>query len=144
MTEAKLAIEDQIIGLGDIPAGKSKTFTVTKGQGSPLRDFVWRYAENFQQAVRQRQHAFGESESGRISDLPNTTVAASFIAQLSQQQSYGSFIAPPGLDMSPVLEHGGAVVFAWAGDYSPVKPMQQFSPKRSHRDTLWRVAVAVK
>jgi len=54
-----------------------------------------------------------------------------------------SFIAPPGLDLSSVVEHGNAVLFAWAGDYSPVKPMNQFSPRRIHRDTLWRFAVPV-
>jgi len=36
------------------------------------------------------------------------------------------------------------VLFAWAADYSPVKPMYQFSPRRSHKDTLWRVAVNVQ
>jgi len=45
--------------------------------------------------------------------------------------------------LSSVVEHGNAVLFAWAGDYSPVKPINQFSPRRIHRDTLWRFAVPV-
>ena len=61
-----------------------------------------------------------------------------------QQNYYSKFIGPPGLDMSPVLDHGTAVLFAWAGDYSPVKSIRQFSPKRTHRDTLWRLPVPVK
>ena len=40
-----------------------------------------------------------------------------------------SFIAPPGLDLSAVVEHGNAVLLAWAADYSPVKPLRQFSPR---------------
>ena len=53
LTEAKLAVEDQVIKLGDIPAGKTKTFTAAKGQGQPLGDFVWGHAENFQGAVQR-------------------------------------------------------------------------------------------
>jgi hypothetical protein len=54
------------------------------------------------------------------------------------------FIAPPGLDLSPLLARGNAVLLAWAPDYSPVKPMRQFTPRRSHQNTLWRVAVPVQ
>ena len=45
--------------------------------------------------------------------------------------------------MSPVLEHGNAVLLAWAGDYAPVKTIRQFTPKRTHSDTLFRVALPV-
>ena len=67
-------------------------------------------------------------------------MAASFLSRLTgTQDSMRHFIAPPGLDLSPVAEHGNAVLLAWAADYAPVKPMRQFSPRRSHRNTLWRV-----
>ena len=55
----------------------------------------------------------------------------------------GGFIAPPGLDLSGVVERGNAVLFAWAEDYSPIKPMHQFNPKRAHKNTMFRVAAAV-
>jgi hypothetical protein len=61
-----------------------------------------------------------------------------------QENDMHSFIAPPGLDLSSVAERGEAIVLAWADGYAPVKPMYQFSPRRSHRQTLWRVAVPVK
>jgi len=93
--------------------------------------------------VPSRQSAFGGSESGRISDLPDSTLAASFISLLGGQPNNWSFVAPPGLDLSSVIEHGNAVLFAWASDYSPIKPMYRFSPRRSHRDTMWRIAVPV-
>ncbi len=142
---AKLAVEDAILPLGDIPAGATKTFTVSKGPTTSLVSFVQRHAQGFQQAVQQHGAAFGNTERGWISDLPNTTVAASFLSQMDQQQNYyNKFIGPPGLDMSPVLEHGSAVLFAWAGDYSPVKSIRQFSPKRTHSDTLFRIALTVK
>jgi hypothetical protein len=60
------------------------------------------------------------------------------------QDTTRHFIAPPGLDLSPVVEHGNAVLLAWAADYSPVKPLRQFNPRRSQKNTLWRVAVPIK
>ena len=46
-----------------------------------------------------------------------------------------------GLDLSAVVERGTAILFAWEEDYSPTKPIYQFSPRRTHRNTLWRVPV---
>ena len=71
-----------------------------------------------------------------------SSTAVSFLSEAGMQDGY-NFLTPPGLDMSAVVAHGDAVLFAWAGDYSPVKPMYQFSPRRSHRHTLWRVAADV-
>jgi hypothetical protein len=62
----------------------------------------------------------------------------------TQQNPYGRFTSPPGLDVSPILEQGNAVLFAWAADYAPVKSIRQFTPKRTHSDTLFRVALPVK
>jgi hypothetical protein len=148
LTEAQIAVDDYIIKLGELPAKETKTFTISKEQGTPLKDFVWKHGQAFQSAVGSRQQAFGGSDNGRVVDLPNSTVAASFISQLARQpnqQNYaGQFVAPHGLDLTPVIDHGGAVLFAWAGDYSPVKAMRQFSPKRTHKDTLWRMPVEIK
>jgi hypothetical protein len=145
LTGAQFVIQGYVTGLGELPAKTTKTFTVSKEKGIPLRDFVARYATGFQQAVQSRQRTFGGAESGRIDDLPNGTVAASFLSQMGGQHNAGrTFIEPPGLDLSAVAEQGSAVVLAWAGDYSPVKPLYQFSPRRSHRNTLWRLAVPVQ
>jgi hypothetical protein len=147
LTTAQIVIDDYIMPLGDIGPSQTQTFAVSKrGQrATALRDYVTRYGQSFQQAAASRQHAFGATESGHLGDLPNTTVAASFISQMARRDNYMmNFIAPPGLDLSPVVERGSAVLFAWAADYSPVKPMNQFSPRRTHRDTLWRFAVPVR
>ena len=95
--------------------------------------------------MRARQATFAGRGSGRIDDLPNGTIAASFLSRLTRTpDSMRSFIAPPGLDLSPVVEHGNAVLLAWAEDYAPVKPLRQFTPRRNHRSTLWRVVVPVQ
>src|SRR5439155_8426263 len=108
-------IEEVIYWLGDLTFRQPKTTTLGKGQGRPLREFVGQYSQVFLDAANSRQHAFGASESGHIGDLPNSTVAASFISQMNRRDNYMfNYITPPGLDLSPVVEHGNAVLFAWA------------------------------
>jgi hypothetical protein len=145
LTNAHIVIEDRVVKLGELPPRATRTFTVSREQGTPLGTFVLQYGASFHAAVQARQRTFGGSESGRIDDLANSSIAASFLSHLGDRQdSMSRFIAPAGLDLSFVVEHGNAVLLAWAGDYSPVKTLRQFSPRRSHRNTLWRVAVPVE
>lgn len=145
LTNVQLAIGERLINLGELGAGESRTQKAGRGEGESLRTFVSNYGASFQGAVSSRQRALGSTASGQIADKPNSSVAVSFLSQLGQPQMYqGSFIAPSGLDLSPVLNHGGAVLLAWAGDYAPIKPIYQFSPRRLHRDTLWRLALTVQ
>ena len=142
---AQLVIDDWIMPLGELPAGQTKAISVKRPDGIALRDFVMRHGQGFQSAVQQRQFAFGESKGGRISDLANASMAASFVKHAGGADNYNSmgFVVPPGLDLSRVVEHGNAVLLAWVPDFAPVKPLNQFRPKRSFRHTLWRVPVAV-
>jgi hypothetical protein len=145
LANAHVVIGDYIMKLGDVPAQETRTFTVSKATGMSLSAFVLRHGAEFQSAVRGRGKTFGAGDSGRIDDLSNGTMAASFLSHLSEPQgSMHHFISPPGLDLSPVVERGNAVLLAWAGDYSPVKPLRQFTARRSQKNTLWRVAVPVK
>jgi hypothetical protein len=140
LTNAKIAIEGYLLELGEIPAKGSKVFKVARAQGTSLKDFVAAHGQNFSMAAHSRQRSFGGSESGQIGDMPNTTVAASFLSQLDTPET---FIAPPGLDMSSSVAHGNAVLFAWAADYTPVKPLYHITPKRAHQNTMWRVTVPI-
>jgi hypothetical protein len=143
LTNAKLAIEGYLLELGEIPAKGTKVFKVARGQGMSLKDFVATHGQNFSAAAHSRQRSFGGSESGQIADMPNSTVAASFLSQLDVPET---FIAPPGLDMSSSVAHGNAVLFAWAADYAPVKPLYHninTKPKRAYQNTMWRVTVPI-
>jgi len=139
LTDARLAVAGRIIDLGELPAGQKKTFKLTREQGSSLSEYVQRYGQGFQAASDQRQHAFGSTGGGRIEDLPNSSTAVSFISNLADNR----FVTPPGLDLSPLLTQGNAVLLAWESGYSPIKPINQFSTRRSHKDTLWRIAAPV-
>jgi hypothetical protein len=140
LTNAKIAVEGYLMELGDIAANETKTFKVTRDQAMSLKDFVGTHGQNFSAAAHSRQRSFGGSESGQIGDMPNSTVAASFLSQLDAGET---FTAPPGLDMSSTVAHGNAVLFAWAADYTPIKPLYHITPKRAHQNTLWRVTVPV-
>ena len=144
LTNLQFVIEDRIFSLGALGPEETKTFPVPRGQGRVLRQFVSEQGNGFQGAVMSRQRALGATASGQIEDRASAAMAVSFLSQLGQQANYQSgFITPPGLELSPVLEQGGAVLLAWAPDYSPTAPIYQFSPRRSHRDTLWRVTLKV-
>ncbi len=147
----KLVVNERVIDLGDLVRNGMIEKDVGNGDGMPLREFVMQYGgganagESFQGAVQARQRAFGVTQQRQIGDLPNTTVAASFLSELSSPGNYGyGFISPPGLDMTSFVERGGAVLFAWDADYSPVGPMNQFTPRRHHRNTLWRIPLTVQ
>jgi hypothetical protein len=139
-THLQIAMAGRITELGEVGAGDSRTFTVSAQGGRMLQEYVMNQTGRFQSAVQSRSRAFGGTASGWIDDLPGACTAASFLSQGSRPEGYmNNFISPPGLDLSPTIEHGGTVLLAWADDYSPGKPMHRFSPRRSHRQTLWRV-----
>jgi hypothetical protein len=141
LTGVHIAIGGRISDLGSIQAGQKKTFNVTRTQGETLSSFVQRYAASFQSVSQSRRQAFAASSGGRLLDLQNNSLALSFLSYTSQQWN---FVIPPGLDLSDLLDQGEAVLLAWEPDYSPVtKPLNQFPTRRSHKDTLWRVAIPI-
>ena len=145
LSNAQIVIEDRIFALGDLAARQSRTFDLAREGGRLLTDFLSGYGGRFRGAIQSRRQAFGSTENARIDDVQNASIAASFPSLLSfGADMYSRFICPPGLDVSPVVEHGGVMLFAWAAGYSPVKAMNRFSPRRFHQDTLWRVAAEVR
>jgi hypothetical protein len=145
LSNVQLVIDDRIIALGNLSRQETRTQSVSRRDGIALRNFVANYGGNFQNAVVSRQHALGSTSSGQIEDKPNSAMAVSFISQLNGAQAYqNNFVSPPGLDLSQLLEHGGAVLLAWAGNYAPIKPIYQFSPRRIQHDTLWRYPIKIE
>jgi hypothetical protein len=144
LTNIQLVFEERVAPLGELQAREARNFTIKRDSGVSLQSFVTTHGAGFQNVVTSRKGAFGASERGQISDLANASMAASFLSHLYRQAYEGNFISPPGLDLSPVIDHGGAVILAWAQDYAPIKPMYQFTPRRSQHHTLWRVTVDLK
>ncbi|HXD00567.1 MAG TPA: hypothetical protein VN048_14590 [Verrucomicrobiae bacterium] len=139
LSPVRLVIGENVYDLGEIPAATNKIFNLSGQEGQTLGNFVGSRASAFQYATQQRQSAFGNSSSGRIEDLPGTSMALSFLSSGGVE----NFETTPGLDLSSLPQQGLAVLLAWETDYSPVKPVNQFPTRRSHKDTLWRVAVPI-
>jgi len=144
LAHARLVVAARVFDLGELPAGQTKRFTLSPTQGRPLKEFVAAHGGSFLQVTQARQRAFGSSSSAHLTDLPAASQAASFVSQLGRDPGAFSFIAPPGLDLSAVVERGQALLLAWAGDYAPVPPLNQFKPRRTARHTLFRLATAVE
>ncbi len=143
LTEARLVVAGKVFALGAVPAGQTRTIAVTQN-GTALASFVRNEGNRFREAINRRQRAFGEN----LMQFPNpaaSSMAACFISELDDRnQSYNSFMSPPGFDLSRLVERGDAVVLAWTADYAPVKPFRQFSPRRDSHNTLWRMACEVQ
>jgi hypothetical protein len=151
LTRAHLVVGDRIYDLGALAPGKTNAFALERTQGMLLRDFVQQEGGQFQVAVQQRQNAFGSARLSRTWDIPLCAMAASFISQLGAPvgqpgmwgRFYSRFTAPAGVDLSPVVRRGDAVLLAWDAGRSLVHPINRFTPRRLHRDTLLRLAVPV-
>lgn len=143
ITAGQIVVDGRIFPLGEIAAGQSRKIQLTNDSGTPLLDYVQEQGRNYQNAVQERQRAFGRSGGGRIDDLATGAVVASFVGQLSLPQSGGSFVAPPGLDLSDAVAHGHALLLAWSPGTSPIPPVNQFKSKRSASNTLWRIPIAI-
>lgn len=138
-----LAVADRIISLGDMEAGQTRVFRVARLGGMELREFLTRRGGTLFAAAQHRRHAFGLAEGGWITDLPNASIAASFVGKLGAQVG-PRFIVPAGLDLSGVVERGGAVLLAWADNGAPAPPLNRAPARRGARYTLWRVPVETR
>jgi hypothetical protein len=113
--------------------------------GMLLRDFVVQNASQFSSAVQSRQSAFGDNTS-RWLELNSANLAAvSFVSQWANPGlNQRNFVYPSGLELSPLIERGDAVLLAWDPDHAPSGgPLNQFKTIRSHRNTMMRLAVPV-
>jgi hypothetical protein len=144
LTACKIVVDGSVLDVGEIGAKQTRKVALSKG-GETLSTFVQRHGANFANAVNRRQQAFGDN-TPQIFDIAQSTMAASFATQVRPGQHYGynQFVAPAGMDLSPLVDRGYAVLLAWVEDYSATKAINKFSPRRSHKDTLLRVATTIK
>jgi hypothetical protein len=144
LKELRLVVQNRVYTLGNLPPNKVSTYTVEQN-GMLLRDFVFQNAGQFSGAVQGRQSAFGDNAS-RWLELNSANLAAvSFVSQWANpDQSQRNFVCPGGLELSPLIDRGDAVVLAWDPDHAPPGgPLNQFKTTRTQRNTMLRLAVPV-
>jgi hypothetical protein len=137
-------LDGRIYLLGDVPASQTKTFTLRTGQGSLISDMARQYGDRFRTAVGNLRSSFGNNVNP-ITDVPQAATAVSFLSfvNMGGQQTWNNFTGPANLDLSRFAGEGYAILLAWDPGYSP-GALNQFTPKRYHKDTLFRLVVPVK
>jgi hypothetical protein len=153
LTAAKLILLGQILDLGEVPAGETRTYRRGDIPNMELDSFVSSHVSNFGMAANARQQVFSGNELGRIDDWTNTVLAASFIERSGRWantvdgrriSNYETFSTLRGFDLSHCINAEQAVFIAWAPGYSLIKPLNRFSARRSHRDTVLRVVAQIE
>jgi len=143
LKEVRLVFQDRIYEVGDVPAGRATTVPLEQPKSAPLRDFVVQHGGPFQGAVQQRQYAFGDNANRWVELNPRTVAATSFISQaLNVGLHQRAFVYPVGMDLTPLVERGDAVLLAWDPGHSPsAMPLNRFKTIRSQRNTMFRLAI---
>jgi hypothetical protein len=144
MPGLQAVLDGRIYTLGDVPAGQAKTFTVSAGQGSLVSDMARQYGDRFRTAVGNLRSSFGNNVNP-ITDVPQAATAASFLSYVNMggQQTWNNFTGPASLDLTRFTGEKYAILLAWDAGHSS-GALNQFTPKRYHSDTLYRLVVPVK
>ncbi len=141
-----LVVDDKVFEMSKIVAGERKVMNINPNSGQRLQDFVQQNTSNFRLAADRRRDAFGSGQANYLPNPPQHLAAASFMEAVhSSNQQSSQFMMPQGLDLSQSIRPGQVCLLAWAGGYAPIPELNKFNPRRSTRDTLFRVmATAVK
>ncbi len=142
LKDLNLVYDGKVFAIGELPSGGPKKFSFDITKGTLLREFVRNNGIGLRDAVQRRQNTFGNNQPS-ISNISLGAMAASFPAQLNDSSnSYQNFLSPAGMDLSRWAEQGDTILLAWDADHSMLtKPLNQFSPRRLHRDTLLRLVI---
>jgi hypothetical protein len=143
LNEARVVLKGTVYELGTLPARQKKTFPLESARSVPFQSFVVQHASRFQDAVQYRRNALGDASRGHLDDLPLTSMVASFSSQFPRPEHQRTFVSPPGLDLTPLLERGNAILLAWDENQSYTRPVNQFKPPRSQQNSLLRLAVPI-
>jgi hypothetical protein len=141
LTEARVVFQSFVYELGILPAHETKTFPLDRGTAIPLQQWVMQHSNEFQGVAQARHQALGDERRGHLDDLPLISMVASFSAQLPRPEHQRSFVAPPGLDLTALVDRGDAILLAWDANQGYAKPVNQFKPPRLQRNSLIRLAV---
>ncbi len=143
LSNIRVVAGQNLFEIDPLPPNAKKLISLDPARGINVRQFVRENGAYFQQAVNRRREPLGEAAAGRLEDRPLTATTISLISYLEGQQPGRSFISPPGMDLSPLIERGDAAIFAWIPNFSLAEKMNDFHPPRFKQDTLLRLTVPI-
>ena len=141
LTDARIVIRGLVFELGTLPPGEKKDFKLDSGKGQSLQNFVLQNGSRFQDAVNSRRSSFGDNQRGQLENPSLNATVASFYSYLQPQPMQRNFVAPAGLDLTPLVQRGDAVLLAWDANHTFTNPINGFKPPRSQRNSLLRLAI---
>jgi hypothetical protein len=135
-----VVVDDKVFEMPKFAPGERRSMTITASSGQRLEDFVQQNTSNFTLAADRRRDAFGSGQANYLPTPPKHLAAASFMETVpSSNQQRSQFILPQGFDLSQNMRQSQICLLAWAGGYAPIPELNRFNPRRSTRDTLFRV-----
>lgn len=143
LADARLVILGVVFELGALPPGEKKSFTLDSAKGLSLQTFVVQHGSRFQEAVTQRRNPLGDNLRGWLENPSLNATVASFASFLQTHPQQRGFVSPPGFDLTPLIQRGDAVLFAWDANHSFTNPINGFTPPRNQRNTLLRLAIQI-
>jgi len=144
LTNVRIVAGQMIFSLDPLKPNEKRSLRLSLDQGKPVRSFVQENGQYFSRAVELRRSPLGDTTGGHLEDRPLTATVASFISLLEGNNQARSFVFPPGLDLTPQIERGDAVVFAWVDGHSFGGKINEFQPPRFRQDTLLRLTTPVR
>ncbi len=147
LTELRLVVRGKVHELSTLGAREQKKFQIDHEAGVPLATFIQgnsiQNGATFENTVQARSNPLGDNRRGQLENRSLVSMVASFSSYIKPQPGQRQFVTPMGLDLTPSVERGDAVLLAWDANHSLVKPLNQFKPVRTQRDTLLRLTIPV-
>lgn len=141
---ARLFFRGRVYSLGELPAASTTNVVLSLLASESVNAFVQSQAGEFWMRVNSRQQALGDTQSGRIDNMMDGTMATCFISTIGVAASGGtSFVSAPGFDLSRIMARGDAILLAWDPGQGATEPLPRFSAKRVSRNTLFRLVMPV-
>lgn len=140
LTNLAFAVSNRIYFAGDMGAKTTKTVSLTQGKWQPLNSWVKNGGPKYLDMVRQRSSSW-RGNKAQAPDLASSAMAAAFIRYANRKDQDWEHEKFEDEDLVPLVEQGYGVLLAWVDNHTFLEPMNDFTPGKSSRNTLLRIAL---
>jgi hypothetical protein len=147
LSRVRIVCQGRVGDIGVISGKEVKIININFGQAKQLPSVLQEESMYFQNAVVERQRAFGGREEMRQWDMPSAVFSASLLSAVHGDQmvpSQMNFSAPFGFDLGAYERQGFVLITAWDAGNSYAPALPQFNPMRSQKDTLLRLVAPLE
>jgi hypothetical protein len=134
---------ERVYEAGGVSAGATREVLLGELTAVHLRPFVRSQVQSVAHALQTRHSAFGADPNQWQPASGGMLTAVSFLGETAEMGGARQrlFVSPAGMDLSPVVARGDAVVLAWVRDYAPVPTLRQFRTVRNQESSFFRIVL---